>query len=233
METALRPFTELHPYLLDKEALMKLEFDDLLTIAENSDYFVRPSDYYNFMVEVTQVVQEVSGYYGYMGSEDTTRNKFGEVICKYVDLDFYKKAIKRLNKVENPNTKSKVLDEMLGLSIERLLELYKAIVQLRARYYVFMSSEDKDYLFDDLRQLAHSIDNSIALTPFTNDAEEMHKTLYKADSYLFAEILHKYTTRDNVLLLRLIRLFKRGSNVSLESFIEKEVKPYVKNQMGA
>lgn len=172
-----------------------------------------------------------------MGSEDTTRNKFGEVICKYVDLDFYKKAIKRLNKVENLNTRSKVLDEMLGLSIERLLELYKAIVQLRARYYVFMSSEDKDYLFADLRQLAHSIDNSIAsiddLTPFTNDVEKIHKTLYKADPYLFAEILHKYTTRDNVLLLKLIRLFKRGSNVSLESFIEKEVKPYVKNQMGA
>lgn len=88
MET-LRTFEELHPYLLNEEALKELKVDDLLTIMENFDYYMSPVEFEEFSKDYS----ESFGIISMIGKSDMyesiARDTIANLIIKHFDIKMF------------------------------------------------------------------------------------------------------------------------------------------------
>ncbi|MCR5350168.1 MAG: hypothetical protein K6E20_04160 [Acholeplasmatales bacterium] len=232
MET-LRTFEELHPYLLNEEALKELKVDDLLTIMENFDYYMSPVEFEEFSKDYS----ESFGIISMIGKSDMyesiARDTIANLIIKHFDIKIYKKKIKKLNERENINLRLRLFVELNELNSKELTILIHHIISCRVDFHLFVKSVDRVQFLETINGIANEINPKVPLLDGVDlfNGDLLLETLSHADSLELVVAIRTYVTKDIILLIKMIRKCFGNNPIAYEKFIEKEVKPYVKSQM--
>lgn len=222
----LRTFEELHPYLLNEDALRTLEMDELMTILENYDYYLKPSKQKELFKKTGSILllsrlTNMSKYH-----ENLIKNKFIELIRDSFDRSFYNIRIKSINKVESESLTQKLYKEMEKLKTNELVKLIVLIIEGRMKNYLFIKSCDNENFHEKLAEIGHRINPEkiqLLTEPIFLGNTDLCETLCCADRNELLSVIKECVTKDYLLLIKLIRKCFGNNHINISNFIKKEV----------